>query len=97
MALREVDPSFEGRLESTFRSAQERGLWSDTYAATSVEEYWAEGVQDWFDANLESIRPNGIHNHINTRKELRRYDPALYRLLDEVFPADDWRPLLLHP
>jgi len=29
----------------------------------------------------------------------RRLDDisALYRLLDEVFPADDWRPLLLHP
>jgi hypothetical protein len=92
LALSELDPSFVARLESAFRSSRQGNLWDDTYAATSPEEYWAEGAQDWFDANFESRRPNGIHNHVNTRRELRRYDRRLYDLLAEVFPDDDWRP-----
>lgn len=35
---------------------------------------------------------NGIHNFVNTRDELKQYDPALYNLLAEVFPAFDWSP-----
>jgi len=60
-------------------------LWQDTYAATNEEEYWAEGVQSYFDVNLASDPPDGIHNHVDTRAKLAAYDPALYALVDEVF------------
>jgi len=30
------------------------------------------------------MRPNGVHNHINTREELRMEDPTLYAILAEV-------------
>ena len=52
-----------------------------------IEEYWAEGVQDWFNVNAEVPKPDGKHNQVNTRKELKAYDRGLYDILSEFFPA----------
>jgi hypothetical protein len=90
LGLQEADPTFRRRLARAHGAALDRGLWSRTYAATNPDEYWAEGAQSWFDANREAEPPDGIHNAVNTREELRAYDPALHALLAEVFPAD-WR------
>ena len=64
-------------------------MWANTYAATNKDEYWAEGVQGWYNANLERDPPDGVHNAINTRTELAAYDPGLYQLIQEVFPEED--------
>ena len=48
---------------------------------------WAEGVQDWFNVNAEVPKPDGKHNQVNTRKELKAYDRGLYDILSEFFPA----------
>lgn len=87
-----LDPGFNDRLRSTFAAARAAGLWDQTYAATNEKEYWAEGVQSYFDTNLEAIPPNGIHGPINTAAELRDYDPALFSLIDSVFGSTSWRP-----
>lgn len=81
-----ADRSFEGRLDDAYRNAQSSGLFQNTYAMESSQEYWAEGVQDWYYTNLESDPPNGIHNHIDRREELAEYDPALYDLIAELLP-----------
>lgn len=82
-------PQFQAQLEATHQEAVgNRGLWAGTYAATKLEEYWAEGVQDWFDVNDEAIPTNGIHNQVNTRSELKSYDTRLHDLIAEYFPAD---------
>ncbi|MXZ78639.1 MAG: zinc-dependent peptidase [Acidimicrobiia bacterium] len=73
---------FRQRLETAYREALGAGLWADTYAATNPDEYWAEGVQSWFDLNNP---PGWIHNEIDTRRELEAYDPALATLIQEVF------------
>jgi len=73
---------FRERLESAYHSAMDAGLWAATYAATNADEYWAEGVQSWFDLNDP---PGPIHNEINTRAELEDYDPVLAGLIGEVF------------
>ncbi len=88
MALKIVDPTFDERLNIAYTQALEAGLWKGTYAATNRSEYWAEGVQSWFDTNREH---DSEHNHVNTRQELREYDPSLARLLEEVFGDGDWR------
>jgi hypothetical protein len=88
MALNEVDPTFDGRLKKAYDAAKGAGLWQGSYAATSRNEYWAEGVQSWFDCNRENDR---AHNHVNTRAELKEYDPALARLVAEVFGDGPWR------
>ena len=88
MGLSTVDPGFDGRLAATFDSATRKGLWRNTYAITNKEEYWAEGAQSWFDTNREN---DDEHNHIDTRKELKTYDPGLAKLLTEVYGDTDWR------
>ncbi|MBL9173793.1 MAG: peptidylprolyl isomerase [Verrucomicrobiales bacterium] len=88
MGLRSVDPTFDARLAAAYHSATNRGLWRNTYAATSRHEYWAEGVQSWFDNNRAN---DALHNDISTRAKLRAYDPALAALCAEVFGDGAWR------
>ncbi|HEU5074089.1 MAG TPA: hypothetical protein VFU02_07945 [Polyangiaceae bacterium] len=85
--LFEVDPTFEARLAAAFENARTTGLFQNTYAMENAQEYWAEGVQDWYYTNLESDPPNGIHNFVDRREELLEYDPALYALIEEFLPA----------
>lgn len=87
-----ADTTFQGRLDTAYRSAVGAGKWKDTYAGTNVEEYFAEGVQSYFDTNLQASPANGIHNDVNTRAELLAYDPALHALVAEVFGPDVWTP-----
>jgi len=91
MGLDGIDPAFRRALDAAYKGALAKGLFQKTYAATNADEYWAEGVQDWFDANLKASPANGIHNEIGTRFELRKYDPALASLLEKVFGDDEWR------
>jgi hypothetical protein len=88
MGLRDVDEKFEDRLAETFASAQAEALWKDAYAMTNMQEYWAEGVQSYFGTNRENDHD---HNHVNTREELREYDPRLYALIDASFRENDWQ------
>lgn len=92
MGIAFAEPTFNRELADVFEGAIQAGKWADTYAATNKDEYWAEGVQDWFDTNIESIPGNGIHNEINTRAELRAYDRPLHDLIARYFADDAWRP-----
>jgi hypothetical protein len=59
-----------------------KGLWKGKYASVNHHEYFAEGVQSWFDNNRP---PDHDHNHVDTRKELIEYDPDLAEMCREVF------------
>jgi len=86
-----MDKRFDEKLSSLFEKAKEKGLWKVTLAAKDRNEYWAEGVQSWFDANRQGGRR---HNDVDTREELEAYDPGLAELVAEVFRHDervDWR------
>ena len=82
--LNTVDPGFDDRLRKAFDAAIAKGLWKGTYASSNKQEYWAEGVQAWFHAQFEFI-------DIDTRAELKDYDPELAKLIAEVFGDTDWR------
>ena len=88
MGLNTIDPGFDNRLRAVFEEAMAKGLWKGTYASTNKEEYWAEGAQSWFNTNREN---DAEHNQVNTRTELKNYDPELATLLSEVFGDTDWR------
>ena len=77
-----VDPTFDERLEKTYKRAMAAGLWKTKYASINHAEYFAEGVQSWFNNNR---RPDHDHNHVDTRKELIEYDPGLAAICKEVF------------
>jgi alpha-glucosidase len=86
--LRTVDPTFDRRLRETYRRAMDAGLWAETYAAENAGEYWAEGVQVYFDCQAPK---GGVHNDIDKREKLEKYDPELFRLIDEVFKQSNFR------
>ncbi|OJU65787.1 MAG: hypothetical protein BGO01_02440 [Armatimonadetes bacterium 55-13] len=90
-AFAKVDKNFRKNLKTTFDQAIKDGLWKNTYAATNPAEYWAEGVQDYFDCNRSASPSNGIHNEICTREQLEKYDPRLFKLIDEKFGHNPWR------
>ncbi len=83
-----VDPTFEEKLKSAFSRAKLQGLWKGKYARANPSEYWAEAVQSWFDCNREN---DSEHNHVNTREELKVYDPELAALVESVFGDQKWR------
>jgi alpha-glucosidase len=91
--LRTIDPNFSKKLSRLYRDAMKRDIWKNTYAAENAAEYWAEGVQDFWDCNKQSRdgRADGIHNHVNTREELREYDPNLAALIEETLGNNPWR------
>jgi hypothetical protein len=69
-------------VKAAFDDAMKAGLWTGKYASMNHHEYFAEGVQSWFDNNRENDHD---HNHVNTRAELLAYDPGLAALCREVF------------
>lgn len=88
MGLARIDREFDAKLKIAFERAMKQGLWKGKYASSNRAEYWAEGVQSWFDTNR---LPDHDHNHVNTREELKEYDPGLAALVEEVFGDGPWR------
>ena len=84
----DVDTTFDKRLAAAYEAAMAKGLWKSKYAANNKAEYWAEGVQSWFNTNRP---PDHDHNHVDTREELKAYDPGLAKLVGEIFGDTAWR------
>ncbi|MEM7391155.1 MAG: hypothetical protein AAF492_02315, partial [Verrucomicrobiota bacterium] len=63
-----VDPTFNQRLSNTYAKAMSEDLWKNKYASRNIFEYFAEGVQSWFNNNRP---PDHDHNHVDTREELK--------------------------
>ena len=80
--LLNVDPTFDTRLKATYDAAMKAGLWKGKYASVNRHEYFAEGVQSWFDNNRVNDHD---HNHVNTRTLLLEYDSGLAAMCREVF------------
>ena len=82
--LRIVDPTFNGRLKKAYDNAKATGLWKGTYLMENPAEYWAEAAQAYFDC----MRPQF---GANTREKLEKYDPDLFKLVDEVYKQSSYR------
>lgn len=60
----------------------------ECYAGKNRAEYWAEGLQCWYNTNRTMDHD---HNHIHTREGLRAYDPGLAKLCEQVLGDHEWR------
>lgn len=60
----------------------------DCYASKNKGEYFAEGVQAWYDTNRTMDHD---HNHIHTRAQLKEYDPMLADFLKDILGDNEWR------
>jgi len=76
------DGTLRKRLNQAFKNATTRKHLLNKYAGTNSSEYWAEGVQTFFNANLPSdIKKVNSEN----RSGLIQQDPALYKLIKTTF------------
>jgi predicted metalloprotease with PDZ domain/dipeptidyl aminopeptidase/acylaminoacyl peptidase len=94
LRVKRLDVEFDRRLAKLHDQALAKALWKGTAAARSRAEYWAAGVEAYFDAAGDNPAPNLADRPINTREALRAYDPDLYALVDETMAFRghvDWR------
>lgn len=84
-----VSASVRAAIADAYEAARRDGLYGDQacYAMSNYEEYWAEGVQAWFDA---SVRVD-VNGGINTRELLCQRDPRLAAIMQAVFGVNNWR------
>ena len=87
-----LDSTFNDTLQKYLDEAISEGKYENTYAKTNFYEYWAEGIQDWFNVNAEVPKPDGKHNQLNTREELKEYDIQLYDLISHYFSDFEGSP-----
>jgi alpha-glucosidase len=88
LGMNDLDPDFDKTLQCVFETSIAAGRWKNTYAATNYHEYWAEGVQSYFDTNDAH---NSQHGDVDTREKLAEHDPDLFKLIDDVFRQNPWR------
>lgn len=89
MGLRFTDATWLARLTAAYNAARAAGKYANSYAGSNVDEYWAEGVQSWFNCNIYRSPGDGVHIGLGNREELRAYDRPLADLMAEVFNEVD--------
>jgi alpha-glucosidase len=87
-----IDSTFNKLLQQKLDEAISDGKYENTYAKTNIWEYWAEGVQNWFNVNAEVKETDGKHNWVYTRDDMKKYDPALYEIVGNYFPEFEESP-----
>lgn len=81
-----VFPGFDSELQQLYSAAKAGSFWgSQHYAMTNYIEYFAEGVQSYFDANYRDS------NAPTSREELQTQDPNFFVFLDKYLGGNDWR------
>ncbi|WP_233995690.1 glycoside hydrolase [Erythrobacter sp. SD-21] len=81
-AIEAVDPVLYAEVEAAYANALANDLWLNEYATTTIQEYWAEGTQIWFNSNrLVVVDGRQILNH----PDLEAYDPRLYAALAKAY------------
>lgn len=81
-AVRTADPALYQQVEAAYADAMQRGLWKGEYGSTTVDEYWAEGTQFWFESNKVVVIDG---RQILSAADISAYDPALARVLRSVY------------
>lgn len=72
-----LEPADYFDIRQMYQDALDAGKYEDAYAATNFAEYFAEGTQAYF----LHVEPGGGKD----REWLRKYDPALFELLDRIY------------
>ena len=94
LRVKRLDLELDKKVAALHEAASKLKLWAGTAAARDRFEYWAAGVEAYFDAAGSGVAPNGADRPIATREALKAYDPDLYTLVDETMAYKervDWR------
>ena len=87
--LRKYHTTFCKAIDTAFKHAVDNNLWCDrhgrpTYSRDNVSEYFAEGVQAWFNTCRMVVNINGKDTMLKYREQLKSYDPMLYDAIQMV-------------
>jgi hypothetical protein len=94
LRVRRLDREFAERLSKLHGAARAARLWRGTPADRDPREYWAAGVEAYFDAAGAGFPPQDAERPITTRELLKTYDPGLFALVEETMAYKehvDWR------
>lgn len=93
-------PEIAEKIENLYRKALEKDCFMDFYSKTNAKEYFAQANE----AYLSIYKPydylavkDDYNNHFsNTRSKLRRKDPEMFKLLDDLYNENS-KVNLTHP
>ena len=93
-ALAGLDEEFNTRLRAIYDKAKQSGRIGG-YGMNNFGEFWAEGVQSWFECNraggLQLLGAEGqVLSELNTRAQIKKHLPGLAELLDDAFCRNPW-------
>ncbi|GAB2530692.1 hypothetical protein [Paramicrobacterium agarici] len=83
------DTTLSDEFYAAYENAYLTGLWPNTYAISNSDEFFATLSTIWF--NVMAEKPDwsdGVRSPINTRAELKEYDPTSYAFFEKIYPAD---------
>jgi hypothetical protein len=89
--LERIDRRFDDKVKKLYRKARKQNLWTGTPAMKNRFNYFAEGVQSFFNSN--QIIASGSKS-VNTREQLQAYDPDMALFISDIFKHPervDWR------
>ena len=100
----DLDKEFKTRLAALYNKAKQSGRFRGYAIEGGLGEFWAEGVQAWFNCNgtirpksgggqssFEVLGPKGKHIcHITKREQVKAHLPEFAKLLDESFRQNEW-------
>ncbi|MAQ65846.1 MAG: glycoside hydrolase, partial [Sphingomonadaceae bacterium] len=96
-AIEGADRGLYERVAAAYANALANDLWFEEYTTTTMQEYWAEGTQFWFNSNrLQAFDGRRILN----ARDLADYDPQLYAVLAEAYVDShelESDPFYMHP
>jgi hypothetical protein len=99
-----IDEDFSERYRTIYTKTKKSGHIRGYAMQNDSREFWAEGVQAWFNCNgtvrpkcgggqssFEVVGPKGEHVcHIATREQLKTHLPEYAKLLDDSFRQNEW-------
>lgn len=85
LAAKDGDPALFAEVRRAYDHALATGLWKNEYTITTIDEYWAEGTQFWFNSNRLQVFGG---RRILSDRDLKAYDPALHAVLAKAYGAN---------
>ncbi|MCW4459979.1 hypothetical protein [Microbacterium sp. MPKO10] len=83
------DTTLSDEFYAAYEHAYLTGLWPNTYAISNSDEFFATLSAIWFDVMAEKPDwSDGVRSPINTRAELKEYDPTSYAFFEKIYPSD---------
>lgn len=81
------DQTLADELFAAYENAKDSGLWPNTYRISNSDEYFATMCTVWFNVMNEVDNWNdGTRCPLNTREEMRKYDPQTYAFFEKILP-----------